>query len=153
MLRLPVVGDVVRYAIVERFARILASMVNAGVPLPDAMRVVAESSGNLLFEQSLLKVRDEMIEGEGLSRPIGRTGLFPPSVTQMIRVGEDTGTLDDQLESAAAYYDQELEFKIKRLTSLFEPAVIVMMGVIVGFVAVALISAMYGIFRQTGKIT
>ena len=67
----------------------------------------------------------------------------------MIRVGEETGTLDQQLETAAVYYDRELDYKIKRFTNLFEPAVIVIMGVVVGFVAIALVSAMYGIFRQT----
>ncbi len=152
LLNFPVLGDVVRYAIVERFSRILASMVNAGVPLPDAMRVVSDGTGNIIYQRALVQVRDQMIEGEGLSRPMARTELFPPSVIQMIRVGEDTGTLDDQLESCAAYYDQELDYKIKRFTSLFEPAVIVAMGVLVGFVAVALISAMYGIFRQVGKV-
>ena len=90
-----------------------------------------------------------MLEGEGLAQPITDTGLFPKAATQMMRVGEDTGTLDTQLENAAQYYGRELEYKLKKLTSLFEPAVIIFMGVIVGFVAVALISAMYGIFNQS----
>lgn len=149
-LRLPVVGEVVRYAIIERFCRILSSMLRAGVPLPDAMAIVGEGTNNVLYEEALGKVREEMLEGDGLSRPIQRTGLFPSSVTQMVRVGEDTGTLDEQLEAAAGFFDRELDYKIKRLTSLFEPAVIVFMGVVVGFVAIALVSAMYGIFRQAG---
>lgn len=77
-----------------------------------------------------------------------RTGLFPAAAVQMARVGEETGTLDTQLESAATYYARELEYKLRRLTDLFEPAVIIFMGVIVGFVAVALISAMYGVFNS-----
>lgn len=152
VLRLPVVGVVVRFAIVERFCRVLASMLRAGVPLPDAMVIVADGSRNAVYEAALMGVRDEMLQGDGLSRPIQRTGLFPASMTQMVRVGEDTGTLDEQLESAAGFYDRELEYKIKRLTTLFEPAIIVFMGVVVGFVAIALISAMYGIFRQAGGI-
>jgi len=76
------------------------------------------------------------------------TGLFPGAVTQMIRVGENTGTLGIQLENVSHYYGRELEYKIKRLTTLFEPAVIVFMGFVVGFVAVALVSAMYGIYNQ-----
>ena len=79
-----------------------------------------------------------MLEGEGLAEPIADTGLFPRAAMQMMRVGEDTGTLDIQLENAAEYYGRELEYKLKRLTSLFEPAVIIFMGLIVGFVAVAL---------------
>jgi type IV pilus assembly protein PilC len=148
LLKVPVVADVVRYAIVERFCRILASMVNAGVPLPDAMVVVTESARNKVYERALVKVRDAMLEGEGLATPITRTNLFPAAVTQMVRVGENTGTLDIQLETAAAFYEQELDYKIKKLTTLFEPAMIIFMGLVVGFVAIALVSAMYGIFRQ-----
>ena len=152
VLRLPVVSGVIRYAIIERFCRILSSMLEAGVPLPDAMLVVVESSRNAVYEKALVKVREEMIEGEGIAAPIIRSELFPPTVTQMIRVGENTGTLDHQLDTAAAFYAQELDYKIKKLTALFEPAMIVFMGLIVGFVAVALVSAMYGIFRQAGSL-
>ena len=74
--------------------------------------------------------------------------LFPSAITQMFRVGENTGSLDDQMNTAASYYARELDYRIKRFTSLFEPAVIVFVGLIVGFVAIALVSAMYGIFRQ-----
>jgi type IV pilus assembly protein PilC len=148
MLKLPVVADVVRHAIVERVCRILASMVTAGVPLPDAMVVVAESARNKVYERALFKVREAMLEGEGIAGPIQRSNLFPRAVTQMVRVGEATGTLDTQLETAAAFYEQELDYKIKKLTALFEPAMIIFMGLVVGFVAIALVSAMYGIFRQ-----
>ncbi len=153
MLRLPAIGPVARHAIIERFCRILSSMVRAGVPLPEAMTIVGEGTNNLIYERALVGVREEMLAGEGIAQPISRTGLFPASIVQMIRVGEDTGTLDEQLGSAAEYFDTELEFKIKRLTTLFEPAVIVGVGLIVGFVALALISAMYGIFNQAGKIS
>ena len=148
LLKLPVVSDVVRYAVVERFCRILASMVKAGVPLPDAMIVVAESTRNKVYERAIVTVREAMLQGEGIAGPITRTKLFPSAVTQMVRVGENTGTLDVQLETAAAFYEQELDYKIKKLTTLFEPAMIIFMGLVVGFVAIALVSAMYGIFRQ-----
>jgi type IV pilus assembly protein PilC len=152
LLKLPVISPVVRFAIVERFCRILASMVQAGVPLPDAMIVVNESTRNLVYEKALMRVREEMLEGEGIATPIARANLFPPTVTQMVRVGENTGTLEHQLETAASYYEHELDFKIKKLTALFEPAMIVIMGAVVGFVAIALVSAMYGIFRQAGTL-
>ncbi len=77
-----------------------------------------------------------------------RPGLFPAAARQMFRVGEETGTLDKQMTTAAAFYHRELELKVKHFTSLFEPAIIIFMGLIVGFVAVALVSAMYGIYRQ-----
>jgi len=147
-LRLPLVGTIIRYIIVERVCRMLTSMVKAGVPLPRALELIADSTKNVLYDRALRQVREDMLEGKGLSGPIMRTELFPSSVTQMIRVGEDTGTLEIQLEVAAEFYDKELGYKIQRLTTMFEPAVIIFMGLVVGFVAIALISAMYGIFRQ-----
>ena len=148
VLKLPILGDLVQTAILERICRILSSMVHAGVPLPDAMAVTAESANNSVYRRGLSDVREQMIEGQGLSGPIARTGLFPGAARQMFRVGEETGTLDQQLETAAKYYNREVDVKIKRFTSLFEPVIIIVMGVIVGFVAVALVSAMYGIYHQ-----
>jgi type IV pilus assembly protein PilC len=147
-LAVPVLGDTIRYALVERFCRILSSMVSAGVSLPEALRVSTESLRNLVFTRSLGHVGEAMLEGEGLARPLAGTGLFPNTAAQMMRVGEETGTLDTQLEVTAHYYEGELDYKLKKLTSLFEPAVIIVMGLLVGFVAVALVSAMYGIFGQ-----
>jgi type IV pilus assembly protein PilC len=148
ILKIPVLGDVVRHAILERFCRILSSMVRAGVTLPEAMAVTADVTNNAVYKSGLSEARQRMIQGEGLAGPLGSTGLLPAAARQMIRVGEETGTLDNQLEAAAIYFDRELDFKIKRFTTLFEPAVIMFVGVIVGFVAIALVSAMYGIFHQ-----
>jgi type IV pilus assembly protein PilC len=148
LLRLPVIQEVTRFSIIERFCRILSSMVLAGVPLPDAMIVVSEATRNTVYQRALDRVRQEMLEGEGIAGPINRTELFPTAVTQMVRVGEATGTLDAQLATAAAFYEQELDYKVKKLTALFEPMMIIAMGLIVGFVAIALVSAMYGIFNQ-----
>ncbi len=149
LLRLPVIGAAVRYALVERFCRVLASMAGAGVALPEAMRVASESVRNLVFTKSLASVSEAMLHGEGLAQPLSRTKLFPGTASRMIRVGEETGTLDMQLEVIARYYESELDYKLKKITSLFEPVVIVVMGVVVGFVAIALVSAMYGIFSST----
>jgi type IV pilus assembly protein PilC len=149
VLKLPVIREVTHYSIVERFCRILSSMVVAGVPLPDAMIVVSEATRNTVYQKALDKVRLEMLEGEGIAAPITRTQLFPTAVTQMVRVGEATGTLDAQLATAAAYYEQELDYKVKKLTALFEPMMIIAMGAVVGFVAIALVSAMYGVFNQS----
>lgn len=148
LLALPAVGSTVRYAVIERFCRILSTMVQAGVPLPDAMAVASDGTGNVIYRTALDDVRDQMIRGEGIAAPLAATELFPSAATQMIRVGEDTGSLDAQLANTASFYEQELDYKIKNLTSLFEPAVIIFMGLIVGFVALSLVSAMYGIFNQ-----
>jgi type IV pilus assembly protein PilC len=147
LLRVPVLGATIRFAVIERFTRLLGSMMRAGVPLPEAMLVATESLRNLVFEPALQRARLQIIEGGGLAGPVSGTGLFPGVLTQMIRVGEETGTLDNQLEVAASYYERELDYKIKKLTTLIEPLVVLGIGLVVGFVAVALVSAMYGIFR------
>jgi type IV pilus assembly protein PilC len=147
-LKLPVIGDLTETAIIERTCRVLASMLRAGVDLPRSMAVTAESANNAVYRNALEKIREAMMQGQGLAEPIAQSGLFPAAARQMFRVGEETGTLDQQLEVAAAYYGRELETKLERATALFEPAIIIFMGVVVGFVAVALISAMYGIYNQ-----
>ncbi|MGD9795672.1 MAG: type II secretion system F family protein [Acidimicrobiia bacterium] len=146
MLRLPAAGTIIRFAVVERFCRIMSVMIQAGVPLPEAMLVASESTSNRFFQRRLSTARDQMMRGEGMASPIIATKLFPSAANQMIRVGESTGTLDAQLDSAASFYGQEVEYKLKRFTDLFEPAVIVFMGLVVGFVAVALVTAMYGVY-------
>jgi type IV pilus assembly protein PilC len=148
ILKLPVLGDLVQAAVLERICRILSSMIRAGVALPEAMSVTADSANNAVYREGVLHIREEMMEGQGLAGPLGRTGLFPGAARQMFRVGEETGTLDQQLETAATFYNRELDVKVKRFTSLFEPVVIVFMGLIVGFVAIALVTAMYGIYKQ-----
>lgn len=147
LMSLPVIGVILQYSAVERFCRIIGAMMRAGVPLPDTMAAAIESTNNAVFERQLRIARDEMLEGEGVAGPLQRTELFPMAAVQMIRVGEETGTLDQQIDSAANFYARETEYKLKRLTDLFEPAVVIFMGLIVGFVAVALISAMYGVLQ------
>lgn len=147
LLRIPLIGAIIEFSTIERFCRVLSAMMRAGVPLPEAMASAIESSNNKVFQRSLLHVRDAMIQGNGIAGPLAASGLFPNAATQMFRVGEETGTLDVQAENASDFYGRELEYKLKRLTTLFEPAVILFMGFIVGFVAVALISAMYGVLQ------
>jgi type IV pilus assembly protein PilC len=148
VLRMPILGDLIRTAILERFCRILCSMVGAGVPLPEALQVTGNATTNVVFQRGLHTAREEMLRGEGLAAPLAHTNLFPAAARRMFLVGESTGTLDEQLETAAHYFDRELDYKLKHFTGLFEPAVILFVGVIVGFVAIALVSAMYGIYRQ-----
>jgi type IV pilus assembly protein PilC len=148
LLKVPVLGETIQYALTERFCRVLASMVSAGVNLTDALEVTTEALRNRVYVKRLGTVSEQILEGQGIAGPLARTGLFPGTATQMLRVGEDTGSLDTQLEVTAGYYETELDYKIAKLTALFEPLVIIAMGAVVGFVAIALVSAMYGIFRQ-----
>jgi type IV pilus assembly protein PilC len=148
ILATPVLGDLVRFTIVERFCRVLSSMVRAGVSLPEAMLVITDGINSSPFKRALLGARSLMMQGEGLAGPLAESGLFPVAARQMFRVGEETGTLEEQMVTAATYFDRELDYKIKRFTSMFEPAVIIIMGLVVGFVAIALVTAMYGIYSQ-----
>jgi type IV pilus assembly protein PilC len=148
VLKIPVLGDMVTHSLLERICRVLGSMLQAGVALPEAMTVTADSTNNAVWRNGINTARAEMLEGQGLSGPMTKSGLLPGAAAQMFRVGEETGTLDQQLSTAADYYSRELDFKVARFTGLFEPAVIIFMGVVVGFVAVALVSAMYGIYNQ-----
>jgi type IV pilus assembly protein PilC len=148
LLSLPVLGDLVTHIILERFCRVLSSMARAGVPIPEALTVSTDGTNNVVWKNKLVEAREAMMRGEGLAHPIAETGLFPAAARQMFRVGEETGTLDVQLETAADYFERELDYKIARFTNMFEPAVIIFMGLVVGFVAIALVTAMYGIFNQ-----
>ncbi len=150
ILRVPVLGGLVSQVIVERFCRIFGSMLTAGVSVPEALSVTAQATNNRAYQAGIAEAREAMMRGDGLAGPLAATGLFPSSATQMFRVGEDTGTFDKQLATAATYLDRELDYSIKRATGFFEPAVILFIGVVVGFVAVALVSAMYGLYNQTG---
>ena len=145
VLKIPVISGIVEYSILERFCRILGAMIRAGVPLPEGLRTTTESTSNTVYKQRLEEAQAVMLEGGGFARPLADTGLFPGAAKQMFKVGEETGTLDDQLEVASLYFDRELESRIKKFTTMFEPIMIVFVGLIVGFVAVALVSAMYGV--------
>jgi type IV pilus assembly protein PilC len=148
ILKIPIIGQLVHTAIVERFCRLLASMTTAGVSLPEALAVTTAATNNTVFRRGLTAARAAMMRGEGLAGPLAMTGLFPGAARQMFAVGESTGNLDDQLHSAANYLDRELDYRLKRFTTLIEPAVILAVGLMVGFVAIALVSAMYGIYNQ-----
>ena len=147
-LKLPALGPLFRLIAVERFCRVLAALASAGVSLPEAVEVAGDSTNNRVFQGRLRDARAAMVRGGGLSGPLTDTGLFPPAARQMIRVGETTGSLDIQLHAAAQFYAKELTYRLKKATDLFEPIVIVLVGFVVGFVAVAQISAMYSIFKQ-----
>src|SRR5437868_7270135 len=144
-IKVPILGPIVLSAVLNRFARTLAMVLKAGVPLGQTFDAVIASTGNTVFQRGLTTVRDQMTGGEGFAGPLIRTRLFPPMLTQMVRVGEETGTLDTYLEQAANFYEEELDYRIRTMTSLIEPVMTVAVGLVVGFIAVSLISAMYGL--------
>jgi type IV pilus assembly protein PilC len=147
-MRLPVIGNLYQLISLERFCRVLSSLSTAGVPLPAAIGLSADSTNNSLFKNKMVAVRDVLVRGGGLYEPMAETGLFPIAARQMIQVGERTGMLGNQLGKAASYYEREVTFSMKKATQMFEPIIIVCVGLVVGFIAVAQIAAMYSIFGQ-----
>ena len=140
-------GGIVEYAILERFCSVLSTMLQAGVAVPEALKTTTDAVSNVVFREQLDIAGQQMLEGAGFSQPLIETELFPGSARQMFKVGEETGTLDQQLGVAAEYFNRELEYRIKTFTTLFEPIMIIFVGAVVGFVAIALVSAMYGVLN------
>lgn len=148
LLRLPLTSKVVTYAATERFCRVLGALLRAGVPLPQALPTAIDGANNQVYRARLSASMDGVLGGAGFAGPLGETKLFPATVIQMIRVGERSGELSQQLENAAGFYEEELEYAIDKMTAWFEPLTVIFIGVVVGFVAVAMMSAMYGIYNQ-----
>lgn len=145
LLRTPIVGTIVRYIMLERFCRILAVTIRSGLSVTSGMRLSTQTISNSVHRDLLTRATQDMTMGIGFASALTRTGLFPGAARQMFRVGEETGALDEQVTAAGEFFDAELEIRIRRFTSLFEPVLIVFVGLVVGFVAVALVSAMYGV--------
>lgn len=151
VLRIPVIGPLYELISVERFCRVLAALTTAGVPLPEGIEMSADSTNNTLFQDRMTPVRETLMRGGGISKPMTESGVIPTAGLQMIRVGERTGTLAVQLHKAAAFFEREVGFRIKKATDLFQPTVIVFVGSLVGFVAIAQVAAMYSIFGQVNR--
>lgn len=147
-LKMPMISTVVTYSSTERFTRVLAALLESGVPLPEALPTSIDCANNMVYQERLRESMEGVIEGQGFAEPLARTDLFPTAVIQMVRVGERTGELSDQLENAASFYEEELEYAVEKMTAWFEPIMILIIGVVVGFVALAMVSAMYGIYNQ-----
>jgi len=138
MLKLPVFGTLVRKVAVARFTRTLGTLVQSGVPILDGLRITARTAGNKVVEKAVLQCRAAVTEGKTLADPLRTSGVFPPMVTQMISVGEQTGALDAMLSKIADFYDDEVDTAVSTLTSLLEPIMIVFLGVVVGGLVVAM---------------
>jgi type IV pilus assembly protein PilC len=150
-LRAPVFGQLAHKTALARFSRSLAALVRAGVPILDALEIVSETAGNVVVAAAVADTQAAVKAGESLARPLEAHPVFPPMVTQMIAVGEETGALDEMLEKIADFYESEVEATVEALTSLIEPLLIVVMGVTVGGMVVALYMPMFGIIGKLGN--
>ncbi len=147
-LRAPVFGSLSHKTVLARFSRSLAALVRAGVPILDALEIVSETAGNVVVSDAVVDVGAAVKSGDSLARPLEAHPVFPPMVTQMIAVGEETGALDEMLEKIADFYEAEVEAVVEALTSLIEPLLIVVMGVTVGGMVVALYMPMFNILSK-----
>jgi type IV pilus assembly protein PilC len=150
ILSLPVFGVLVQKASVAKFARTLGTLIKSGVPIMDALETVAKTSGNLVLERAVLNARDSVREGKTLTQPLKESKVFPPMVTQMINVGEETGALDAMLSKIADFYEDEVDAAVEGLTSIIEPILIVFLGVTIGFIVVAMFMPMFEIGNAVG---
>jgi type IV pilus assembly protein PilC len=153
LLRLPFIGTIIRFVMLERFCRILAACVRSGLPVTAGMHLSNQTISNSIHRDLLTRAAQEMSMGVGFSTALARTGLFPGAARQMFRVGEETGALDEQVTAASEFFDAELDIRMRRFVALFEPMLIVFVGLVVGFVAVALVSAMYGVLDGVRDIS
>lgn len=142
-LKMPLVGDMLLKMAVSRFTKTLGVLVASGVPLIRCLEIVGETTGNVVIETSLDRVRASVLEGQKLSVPIAATGLFPSMVAHMIDVGEESGRLSEMLVKVSEFYEKEVSNAIKGLTSMIEPALIIFMGGLVGFIAISIMSPMF----------
>ncbi|MDO8562298.1 MAG: type II secretion system F family protein [Candidatus Limnocylindria bacterium] len=145
MLRAPVIGRLTRYAAVARFSRTLSTMLGAGVPVARSFDIVMSATGNRVIQRRLRPVKERLMSGEGFAGPLADANVFPPMVIQLVRVGEETGSLEKFLGETADYYEAELGFLLDGAIALIEPAMMLTVGGVVGFVAISMVSAVYAL--------
>jgi type IV pilus assembly protein PilC len=137
-LQVPVIGPILKKSAIARYARTLATMFGAGVPLVEAMKSVAGATGNIIYQDAVLRMRDEIATGMRMQRAMENTGLFPNMVVQMIAVGEESGSLDEMASKVADFYEADVDAAVDALSSLLEPMIMVILGVLVGGMVVAM---------------
>ncbi len=141
----PVFGDLMKKTAVARFCRTLSTLLQSGVNLIDALNITSKTAGNLVLTRAIRKAMISISEGDTITAPLEETGVFPPMVIQMINVGEQTGNMDDMLGKIANFYDEEVDAAVKGLTSMIEPIIIVIMGIVVGALMIAMYLPMFDI--------
>jgi type IV pilus assembly protein PilC len=137
-LKMPVVGPLIKKVAVSKFTRTLSTMLQSGVPILDALQVVARTSGNKVIEAAVFHVADSIAEGRPIAEPLEESGVFPNMVVQMINVGESVGALDTMLSKIADFYDSEVDQAVDNLTAMIEPFMMVFLGGMIGGLVIAM---------------
>lgn len=147
-LKMPILKDINEKIVVSRFTRTLSTVLASGMTLIQALQIVAKVVGNRVVENKILEVKDSMMKGGGLSEPLTKVGFFPPMLCSMIKIGEESGALDDILDKTADFYDDELETAIQKFTSMLEPLMILIMGVVIGSMIIAILLPMFDMYNN-----
>ncbi|OGQ51831.1 MAG: pilus assembly protein PilC, partial [Deltaproteobacteria bacterium RIFCSPLOWO2_02_FULL_53_8] len=150
LLKVPVVGDLIRKSSVARFTRTLGTMLSSGVPILEALEIVANTAGNLVVRGAIMQARVSLSQGKTLAEPLGESKVFPGMVIQMIGVGEQTGALDAMLNKIADFYEEEVDAAVEALTSLIEPMLMAFLGITVGGLVIALYLPIFGLAGASG---
>jgi type IV pilus assembly protein PilC len=148
LLKLPVLGMLLRKIAVARFTRTLGTLITSGVPILEGLAITARTSGNAVLEEALMKVRKAIEEGRTIVDPLKECGVFPNMVTQMIGVGEATGAMDSMLQKIADFYEDEVDGATKDMMALLEPAIIGMLGVCVGGIVISLYMPLFSMIAK-----
>jgi len=138
ILKIPIVGPIMHKAAIARYARTLSTMFAAGVPLVEALQSVSGATGNVVYSDAVLMIKDSVATGQQLTFAMNQTGLFPNMVEQMVAIGEESGALDSMLSKVADFYEQEVDDAVDALTSLLEPLIMSVLGVLIGGLVVAM---------------
>ena len=149
-LKIPVIKKLTQKIIVSRFTRTMGIVSSSGMSLVTSLEIVASVVGNKIAEKELLKVKEKVLKGEGLGDSIMKIKIFPPMLASMVKVGEEAGSLDSILDKTADFYDDELEREIQTATALIEPAMIVVMGIIIGFLLISILTPMFKMYNSIG---
>ncbi|HEX3552755.1 MAG TPA: type II secretion system F family protein [Thermoanaerobaculia bacterium] len=150
MLRIPVVGMLLRKIAVARFCRTLGTLTASGVPILDGLEITAKTAGNAIIEEAIMAVRKSVEEGKTISEPLAQTKVFPSMVVQMINVGEQTGALDQMLQKIADFYEDEVDTAVAGLMKLIEPVMITVLGAVIGTIVAAMYLPLYSILSKIG---
>ena len=150
LLKFPIIGPILIKAAIARFARTLSTMFAAGVPLVEAMQSVAGATGNIVYEEAVLRMKDEVATGQRLQRAMENTGLFPNMVVQMIAVGEESGSLDTMSGKVAEFYEAEVDNAVDSMSSLLEPLIMAILGVLVGGMVIAMYLPIFKLGQVVG---
>jgi type IV pilus assembly protein PilC len=150
-LKVPVLGPLFRKVALAKFSRTFSTLVRSGVSILNALDIVAKTSGNKVVEETVLNCRKAVRDGELISRPLSKSGVFPPMVCRMIGVGEQTGQLEKMLSKIADFYDEQVDAAVAALTSMIEPIVIAFLGIVIGGIVVSLFLPIFKITELIGK--